>query len=414
MRAELVHLRESTEKLRTVTWANEPVATLEDVVVEVASVRAMLDSIECEALAAYDASKEYKATGDTSAAARIAWLTHSRKSAVERRCRLGRQLRSMPHTVAAFELGEIGLDHVDTLAKANLPSLAVRFAQDEELLVGYARELPYDEFWRKVSNWRDAVAPADAEERALSQFEAREAHSSATFEGMGRVDAWLDRIGFHEFDAELRRQEKRLWEQDWAEARARLGDKATKRDLGRTAAQRRADALVEMARASAAHGGVGTEPNLGVTMVVDPDTYQTVWARIVAEINGEDPNRYPYPLQRRCEFADGTPVTPEQVLFTSLTGWMNALVTDPDGYPVSHGRERRWFSGPPRRAAQIAFPVCDHPSCTIRSPHCEVDHILAWIDDGLTDSVNAKPMCKAHNLWKEHVTARRRRRRPTP
>jgi threonyl-tRNA synthetase len=43
-----------------------------------------------------------------------------------------------------------------------------------------------------------------------------------------------------------------------------------------------------MARASAAHGGVGTEPNLGVTMVVDPDTYQTVWARIVAEINGEE------------------------------------------------------------------------------------------------------------------------------
>ena len=102
------------------------------------------------------------------------------------------------------------------------------------------------------------------------------------------------------------------------------------------------------------------------------------------------------------------------MLFTSLTGWMNALVTDPDGHPVSHGRERRWFSGPQRRAAQIAFPVCDHPSCTIRSPHCEVDHVLAWIDDGLTDTVNAKPMCKAHNLWKEHVTDRRRRRRPTP
>ena len=50
MHAELVHLRESTDKLRTVTWANEPAATLEDVVVEVASVRAMLDSIECEAL----------------------------------------------------------------------------------------------------------------------------------------------------------------------------------------------------------------------------------------------------------------------------------------------------------------------------------------------------------------------------
>ena len=414
MRAELVHLRESTEKLRTVTWANEPVATLEDAVVEVASVRAMLESIECEALAAYDASKEYKVTGDTSAAARISWLTHSRKSAVERRCRLGRQLRSMPHTVAAFELGEIGLDHVEVLSKARVPTLAVRFAQDEELLVGYARDLPFDEFSQKVSHWRDVIAPEDAEDRALSQFEAREAHSSATFEGMGRVDAWLDRMGFHEFDTELRRHEQHLWEEDWADARARLGDRATKHDLGRTAAQRRADALVEMARASAAHGNAGAEPNLGVTLVVDSETYLTVWARFIAEMHGEDPNRHPYPMDRRCEFADGTPVTPEQALFTSITGLLNTLVTGPDGFPLSHGRERRWFSGPQRRAAQIAFPVCDHPSCTIRSPHCEVDHVLAWIDDGLTDSDNAKPMCKAHNLWKEHVTARRRRRRPPP
>ena len=110
MRAELVHLRESTEKLRTVTWANEPVATLEDTVVEVASVRAMLESIECEALAAYDASKEYKATGDTSAAARISWLTHSRKSAVERRGRPGRPPRLVPPPRAAVRLRENRVD----------------------------------------------------------------------------------------------------------------------------------------------------------------------------------------------------------------------------------------------------------------------------------------------------------------
>ncbi len=414
MRAQLVHLRESTEKLGGVTWANEPVATLEEAILEVAADRARLDAIECALLAAYDSSKEWKATGGSSAAARIAWLTHSRKSDVDRRCRLGRQLRTMPHTVAAFELGSITLDHVDILAKANLPSLAVRFAHDEELLVGWARDLTYGEFCQQVSRWRDIADPDDAERRALSQFEAREAHSSATFEGMGRLDAWLDRMGFHEFDTELDRHYQRLWEADWADARARLGDKATSRDLGRTTAQRRADALVEMARASRAHGGKGAEPNLGTTIVCDHDTYLTVWARIIAEINGQDPNAYPYPLQRRCEFADGTPITPEQALFASITGWLNTLVTDPNGYPLSYGRERRWFSRPQRRAAQIAFPVCKQPSCAIRSVHCEIDHILAWIDGGLTDSTNADPQCKPHNLWKEHITARERRRRPTP
>ncbi|HMQ24548.1 MAG TPA: hypothetical protein PKA98_01055 [Acidimicrobiales bacterium] len=43
----------------------------------------------------------------------------------------------------------------------------------------------------------------------------------------------------------LERHERRLFEQDWADARARFGDAATRRDRARTPAQRRADALVE-------------------------------------------------------------------------------------------------------------------------------------------------------------------------
>jgi hypothetical protein len=414
VRAELVDLRVGSEKLGGVVWANEPAASYEESLLEVATIRARLDAAECEILAAYDASKEYKATGDTSAAARISHLTRTRKGGVDRRCRLGRALRAMPHTKAAFETGQIGLDHVDVLANANRPALAVRFAIDEELLVGYALALPFGEFRRQVNVWVDVIAPDDAEQRALSQHEARDAHSSSTFERMGRVDAWLDPMGFHEFDTELDRRYQILWEQDWADARARLGDHATSRDLGRTAGQRRADALVAMARASAAHGSAGAAPNLGTTVVCDHDTHLTAWARLLAELDGQDPDQFPYPLQRRCAFADGTPVTPYQALFTSITGWLNTLVLDENGYPLSFGRERRWFTRPQARASKIAFPVCKHETCTIDSPHCEIDHILAAIDGGNTDSTNAQPLCKAHNLWKEHVRARDRRRGVSP
>jgi len=411
---ELSNLREDAEKLRGVTWANEPVATLEESVLEVGVVRAMLDAVECELVAAYDSSKEWKVTGDGSPAARIAHLSHSRKGTISKRCHLGRRLRTMPHTEAAFALGDITIDHVDVLSRANLPSLAVRFALDEERLVGYARDLGFDEFCAKVAIWRDVVAPEDAEERALSQHEARDMHWSKSFEGMGRIDGWMDNLGYHEVHTELDRHYQRLFEQDWADARARLGDAATKNDLARSPGQRRSDAMRAMARASRAHAGIGAEPTLGTTIVVDADTHLTCWARLVAEIRGEDPDAYPYREGRRCEFADGTRVTPEQALFASLEGWLNTLVLDEDGFPLHYGRKKRFFPQPLREALMIAFPVCGGTSCDIRSVHCEIDHILAWIDGGTTDTTNGNPLCKRDNLWKEHVEARRRRRRPFP
>lgn len=398
----MVELHQAAEKARTIGWANEPVACLEDAVVALGQTRAVLDAVEVEIFGVYDASKEWKATGALSAATRIAHLTGARVENVRWRVGLARKLRSMPHTVAAFERGEITIDHVGVLCRANLIALEAEFARDEETLVDKARTLPYDEFFTEVRQWRDIVDPEGAEKRALSNFEERRVHASATFEGMGRLDGWMDPIGFHEFDTELDRHYQRLLEADWAEARERLGDAATVHDLGRTAAQRRHDALVEMARASADHGGAGTAPTLRTTVVVDHATYLVALARILASLRGEDPDHYRYPFERRCEFADGTPVTPEQAVWTSIAGWLAVLAVAEDGHPLNYSRDRRLFAGAQRDASMLAFPTCRDRSCRIRSIHCEIDHLLEWIEGGTTDSANGRPLCKGHNLWKEH------------
>ncbi len=421
MRTELVDVHQAAEKLRGVTWANEPACTLEDSLVGFAQIRAMVDAAEIECLGVYDASKEWKDTGALSAPARIAELTCGRQDSIGWRRGLARKLRGMPHTVAAFELGDITIDHVSLLCRANLFALAVEFARDEEMFVDKARTLPYDEFTKELQNWRDIVDPEGAEQRALSNYEQRRFHASATFEGMGRLDGWMDPLGFHQFDQELDRHYQRLLEQDWADARARLGDAATVNDLGRTPAQRRHDALVAMAEASREHAGVAAESSLGTTIVCDQPTYLVALARILARITGEDPDKYRYPFQRRCEFADGTPVTPEQAVWASIAGWIEVLALDEGGHALNFARTRRFFTGKQRDATMIAFPVCDHSSCSIRSIHCEIDHLLAWIDGGLTDAANGRPLCKGHNLWKEHQRAKKhdavgrpRRRRTEP
>ena len=421
VRAELCDLRQAADKVRTIVWANEPAATLESSLLTISEVRSMLDAAEIEALAAYDAAKEWKATSAQSAALRIAYLTNRPLEDVRWRVGLGRKLRTMPHTLSAFELGEISIDHVQHLCRVNLKALAADFARDEEMLVDKARRLRFDEFAVEVRRWRDVVDPEGTEKRALSNYEERRVDASQTFEGMGRLDGWLEPLTWHVFNTELARRYQQLLDAEWADARERLGDAATVNDLQRTPGQRRHDALGLMAEASRERDGIPAQRSLGTTLVCDHATYLVALARILAALRGDDPNQYRYPFERRCEFADGTPVTPEQAVWASIAGWIAVLAVDEHGHPLNYSRDRRFFTGPQRDAEMIAFPTCDDPTCPIRSVHCQIDHILAWIDGGTTDATNGKPRCDGHNLWKEHqrvknggITGRRRWRRTPP
>ena len=411
---ELLNYLEAAEKLRTVVWANQPSSTFGDTAVAPVGAGSVLDAVTVEAVGALDASKEHKATGDFAPAHHLARRCRAKHETMTRLQRAARKLRTMSHTAEAFAAGEITLDHVDVLINANRPKLADLFARDEELLLGYARTRTFDGFNAEVKAWTAIVMPEDAEERAARQDDERSLHLSETFEGQGKLDAWLSKAGYHEAHTELDRHYQRLLEQDWAEARERLGDAATALDLARTPAQRRHDALIEMARSSRAHAGIGPEPDIGTTIVCDHDTYLTALARILAKLRGGDPEVFPYPLQRRCEWVNGDPATPEQAVWASVAGWFDVLALDPNGVPLNYSDRRRFAAGRQRDAAMIAFPTCDQPGCDIRSDHCEIDHLLAWIDGGLTDIINLRPRCKGHNLWKEHVTARLRRRRPKP
>jgi hypothetical protein len=411
---ELEQFIEASEKLRTVVWANQPASTLPDAAVALVQAGSMLQAVTVEAVGALDASKEHKATGDFSPAHHLARRCRVKHDTAARLQKAARKLRTMPHTAEAFAAGQISLDHVETLIGANTARLAELFARDEELLVGYALTRTFDGFKAEVKAWTAIVAPEDAEERAARQDDERTVHLSESFEGQGKLDGWLSRDGYHEVHTELDRHTQRLLEQDWAEARARLGDAATILDLARTPGQRRHDALIEMARSSRAHAGIGPAPDIGTTVVCDHDTYLTALARILAKLYGGDPDQFPYPLQRRCEWANGDPATPEQAVWASIAGWFDVLTLDENGIPLNYSDRRRFATGRQRDAAIIAFPTCHDDGCPIRSVHCEIDHLLAWIDGGLTDIANLRPRCKGHNLWKEHVTAKLRRRRTRP
>src|SRR6185503_9918932 len=97
----------------------------------------------------------------------------------------------------------------------------------------------------------------------------RKAHHSKTFQGTWKLDATFDAVDGEIFDTALGRLYMELLEAEWAQIRAEHGDDATSDHLPRTNQQRRADALVEMAKRAMAVAPGARLPRPLITVLVD-------------------------------------------------------------------------------------------------------------------------------------------------
>ena len=346
--------------------------------------------------------------GARSAAAWLVSVGRERKAVADRRVGHGRALRSMPAVWAAFARGDIGADHVDTLVSARA-GREEAFAVDEARLVGWAIDKRYVAFRQEVRYWCDQVDPDGADDRAAAALAGRRWHTSKSFEDQWLTDGVLDPVGGSIYARELERLSEWLFDQDWAEAVARLGEgNVGVADLARTPAQRRADAQVLMAERSAAMtlGAAGTATRTVLNVVID-------WATFCAELARKAGRTdLAFPDERTCRLDDGTVIAPSTALSAGLAGHLRALVLDPDGIPLHYGQTRRGFTGDLRTAVQLTHDWCGHPhGCDTPSWRCQIDHLLPYTDGGPTSADNADPKCGPHNRWKEQLDAEIRRRK---
>ena len=281
-----------------------------------------------------------------------------------------RALRKMPAVAAAFAAGEIHGDHVRLLATAHdLNPDAFDTCADE--LLDSARSDRFDLFKRHLTYWRQLAEPDTVEDDADKRHHARSCSASRSFEDTVFVDATLDPVGGSIFLNELNRLEHLLWKDD-----QRTGST-------RTNQQRRADALVLMAERSAATPAHATRARVLVQVLVD---YETFYGRI-------------------CELADGTVLTPGQVVSLLDDADVQRVVFESPSQVLDVGHRQRLFSGATRTAVQLTHLECQgDASCDVRFDRCEVDHIQPYDWDGPTIQTNGRPLCKWHH--------RRRQRSP--
>ena len=232
-----------------------------------------MQAVLTRATAAFDAGGSWGADGARSSAAWLAARCGLPLATARRRVRLGRDLRHMAKVEAAWLAGDIGEAQVAQLAEARTEATAESFARDEEMLVGQAKQLPYRQFARALAYWSQHADPDGAEDAAAAQHQARRLHLSCGFDGAWFLDGVLDPISGEIVSRALKAIEEELFAADWAEAKARVGEGVCPADLARSPAQRRADALVEMARRAMALPPGARLPEPLFTVLVGYETF---------------------------------------------------------------------------------------------------------------------------------------------
>jgi Domain of unknown function (DUF222) len=338
-----------------------------------------LEAVTTGAVGAFEASGDWKESGARTAASFLAVRSRLPQKRCASRVGRARRLADLPRTKEAWRGGELSVDHVDCLLAARNRRTCQVFDRDEEVLVGMATSLRFDQFLAALRHWEYLADPDGTEEGAERRRCRRDVQLVQGFSGewFGRIH--LDPVTGAIVTGELARIEQALFEADWAEARERLvaaGEtrEPTVDDLARTGAERRAAALGEMAIRSAACPDGARRPAPLFTVLVG---YETLHGRMV-------------------ELANGTVVTPGSLLRYLEGADIERAVFSGDGR-VEVGPTHRFFTGALRRALELRDRECAHHYCQERYERCQADHIHEFSKGGTTTQENGRMLCPFHN-----------------
>ncbi|MFZ6003677.1 MAG: DUF222 domain-containing protein [Actinomycetota bacterium] len=352
--------------------------TLSQAVLALQRLRGGLDVAEARVLSRWDAQGCWRASGAKTGAAWLAWQQHLPIGVARQRLRHARAMRTLPAIEEAWADGAIDRTHVTTLLGARTARTAEVFDREHKSLLDIACESSFRHFKRACDLFEMVVDPDGAEQGAEDDRNAREVHLSQSFGGMWFGRMTLDPISGEIVDSTLRAIERELFEADWAAAKERLGRTPLIIELDRTPAQRRADALVEMAtRARTAPVG-GRRPAPLFTVVVGLET-----------LTG--------PV---LELFNRNPITPGAAARHLSAAEVERIVFDGPSRVIDVGVRRRFFTGALRRAIEVRDRTCFHPSCDEVPERLQIDHIHDASKGGETTQDNAQGGCGYHNRWK--------------
>lgn len=353
-----------------------------DATVELHRLESLLVAQRASCVGMVDARQLWRADGSRALWAWLSRVCDMAPRSAKSSAFLARALSKAPLTREAFRVGDIDRDRALELARRAVSprqAVAEAFAEAEPELVAHAESLSCEGLGRVLRYWETLVDQDGEEAQADDDHRSRHLHASEILRGMVRIDGSLDPVGGAIFTTELARLEQSLFDADWAAAKAEHGDDVRAGHLRRTPAQRRADALVEMARRSATHDAClhpDRQPRPLFSVHIGPDT-----------------------VTRLCELASGTVIAPNLLVPHLGEADIERIVYGPRSRVIDLSVRAQFFTGGLRRAIELRDRWCAHPGCTRLAEHCQIDHITPRSQGGLTTQANGRPLCDTHNRW---------------
>ena len=233
-----------------------------------------------------------------------------------------------------------------------------------------AMDVSYVEFERRALMWEALADPIGAAERTERNRQRRHAVMHQNTDSGWALHASFDEVGGPEFLEIFSWFVDREFDNDWAAAIREHGDgnvDVTK--LCRTETRRRADAILEMARAAAACPPDRNRPLPTVNFLIDANT-----ARAAADNELLDPLTYRNVVSRTDR---GNRVNPTAIIGVSLWALIRRVVINANSVVIDLGRTQRLFTGHARDAVMLLEPVCVWPGCDQPHTWCHADHLTS-------------------------------------
>jgi len=386
---------------------------------ELMAARNQLDAAIATRLASFDARGLYD---DDACKTTAVWVrAHGRGtgSAASRLVQRARVLRDLPAVSEAAGRGEVSTEHVDIIRDLvkEVGVEAVRPA--DQILADAASTVDMTELKMlcgRIRNYVDPDGPAPTE-----AFDKRELTLS-NLRGMVLLRGQLDPEGgaavYEAIDALM---------------------KPPGPDDLRTPGQRRADALVDLARGNLAHGDLptvgGMRPQVGI--LISPQM-------LLYGADGNDPRtRMHAPFDTDTDAPDiadhfesgGEAAPPDSLAALGVPppvepAWLNwfgpippataqrilcdsdiwRIVLDPTtGLPLDVGRAHRLVPYWMRRALYARDRGCRWPGCSTPAPWCDAHHLRHWHGGGVTRVEDMLLTCRYHHMlvhegrWRIHL-----------
>jgi Domain of unknown function (DUF222)/HNH endonuclease len=392
---------------------------------EVLALRQLLDRLEgqwLQRLAAVDGRGAAGADQATPAASTASWLRnrlHLGAAAATSAVRTARALFRGPlsGTAQALCAGELSPAHASALAHGTGDLPPQTAAAAEPVLVAAARRLDPPRLRRAVAHLQHTVDPDGADAKAQRQHERRGFWVTPTLDGDLALQGLLDPEGGQHLLAALEPLARPSDAQD-----ARSGD------------QRRADALVELARRALEGGRLpqtgGVRPQLLVTVDLDslldrpgavggdggwagplgPEACRrlacdgAVTRVLVSRGPAGDLGHHDHQTNGHHDH-HGDPHGPDDVgRQGALAQWLRTamdrlppVLGGAPSQPLDVGRASRVISPAQRSALAVRDGGCVFPDCARPLAWCEGHHLVHWLDGGPTDLANLALLCRAHH-----------------